>query len=422
MTTEIISVGDELLIGQVVNTNAAFIGELCSSQGLKVQRVSTLGDEKSELIQCFARAWEEHDIVIVTGGLGPTHDDVTRDAVAEFFNSELLFSEPVFDDIQAFFASRQRDISDANRDQALVPHNAGYLRNLHGTAPGMHYERNEKHFFVLPGVPGEMKPMMQNAVIPLLSGLVSNAYASCVIMTTGIPESDLAEKFEGIEKFFGTASLAYLPSALGVRLRLSSIATQMEEAQNSLQQLKDFIYQRVSDYIYAEDERSLEEIVASLLIERSATIAVAESCSSGMLADRLTDVPGSSAYFDRGIVAYSNKSKEEELGVPAELLIEHGAVSREVALAMAEGIRARAGTDFALSTTGIAGPGGASEDKPVGMVWIAFCSNAQSFAIDYYFGNDRKKNKTRTAQTALEMLRRALLGLPALQPSNRTRT
>jgi len=417
MNAEIISVGDELLIGQVVNTNASFIGGLCSSLGIRVQYTTTVGDCKSVILDAFRLAWERNDIVLVTGGLGPTHDDITRDAVITFFNTSLVFSEEVFGDIKDFLARLNRDADNANRDQAMVPVDCTPIRNMDGTAPGMHFQRDGKHFFVMPGVPSEMKGMMSGYIAGVLASLGENTRSTVTLMTTGIPESLLANRIRGVEQFFSAASLAYLPSPLGVRLRITAEAESLLQAETTLATVKEFIYNRAGEYIYAENERPLEEVTGELLRQRGGWLAVAESCTGGLLADKITNVPGSSDYFERGAIVYSNRSKTELLDVPEGMLAQYGAVSREVAMAMAEGIRLKSGADFALSTTGIAGPGGATDTKPVGLVWIGFSSAETTYAVDHYLGNDRLRTKTRAAQLALDTLRRHLLGLPILFPT-----
>lgn len=412
MTAEIISIGDELLIGQTVNTNASFLGELLSGAGVRVARVTTIGDDRAAMLQAFERAWREHDAVITTGGLGPTHDDITRAVVVDFFKTRLVFAKPVLQDIEAMFARMNRPVLDVNRDQAMVPEAAAVIRNVHGTAPGFHFTERGKHFFVTPGVPFEMKAMAERVILPVLKSSVTEHRAVSILRSTGIPESVLAKRLAGIDAFLDRASLAYLPSPLGVTLRITAISDDRRAAEQLREEMKAFILERAGDFVYGEGAVTLEAVTGALLRGRGASLAVAESCTGGLLAGRITDVPGSSEYFERGLVTYSNESKTSLLGIDPALLRSVGAVSREVAIAMAEAVRINAGASFGLSTTGIAGPGGGSEEKPVGLVWIGLSAEGFSDAWRYDLGTDRGRTRTRATQAALELLRRRLLGLP----------
>jgi nicotinamide-nucleotide amidase len=417
MNAEILSIGDELLIGQVANTNASYLGEQLSILGIAVRRVTTVGDRADDLLDAFARAWQEQDIVIATGGLGPTHDDITREAVCRFFETGLVESAEALADVERFLAERNRPVTATNRDQAMVPAAAEVIRNRNGTAPGYHFRRDGKHFFVTPGVPFEMQGMMESYILPLLREISGSTRTTVTLLTTGIPESTLADALGGIESLEEGCTVAYLPSPLGVRVRLTAIAEDAETAEQRIERLRGFVTQRAAEFVYASDRSSLEEILGVMLVERGQTLAVAESCTGGRIADRITDIPGSSRYFERGVVCYSNRSKEQLLGIDPALIAAHGAVSRQTAEAMAERVRLVAGTTFGLSTTGIAGPDGGSAAKPVGLVWIGISSDAGTFAHDFHFGGDRMRTKQRAAQAALDMLRRSLLRLP-LQPTS----
>lgn len=416
MNAEILSIGDELLIGQVTNTNAAYLGEQLSLLGITVRRVTTVGDRLDDLLQAFTRAWNENDIIICTGGLGPTHDDVTRAAVCRFFDTALVENADVLADVERFLAARKRSATPANRDQAMVPVGAGIIRNADGTAPGYHFTRDGRQLFVTPGVPYEMKGMIESYVLPRLRESFRNARASRTVLTTGIPESTLSDVLSGIESFCEDCSVAYLPSPLGVRVRLTSIADAQEEADLRIRNMQAFLLDRAREYVFGYDRDTIEAVVEAMLVERGLTIAVAESCTGGAITDRLTNVPGSSRCFERGMITYSNESKTALLGVDPAIFRAHGAVSAECASAMAEGARRAASASIGLSTTGIAGPDGGSDEKPVGLVWIGICGDAGTFAFPYYFGGDRVRTKQRAAQAALDTVRRFLLGLP-LQPS-----
>lgn len=414
MRAEIITIGDELLIGQVINTNASYIGRKLSEIGIKVERIVSVGDVEKEIIEELGYAFNNFDVVILTGGLGPTHDDVTKNAVCKFFNTDLVFNEDVLNQVKEFLAKRGRtEINEANKSQAFVPRKAKIITNYWGTAPGLLFEEQEKIVIVMPGVPKEMIGMMENFVINYLSqkskGLVIKQR---VLKTTGIPEAYLYEKLkdtiEEIEKF---CKIAFLPSALGVKIRITVGAKNQNEADNLISEAEKKIRDKVNEYIYGIDDEELEEVVGKLLTEKGLKLAIAESCTGGLIADKITNVPGSSRYFERGIVAYSNDAKIQILRVPEELIKNYGAVSREVAEAMAKGVREISGADIGISTTGIAGPTGATPTKPIGLVWIGYSDKNETFAKEFRFGDDRLENKQRAAQMALEILRRKLLGI-----------
>jgi nicotinamide-nucleotide amidase len=413
MKAEIISIGDELLIGQVINTNQAYIAEKLNSAGVYADRMTTVGDGEKEILAAFQSAFVTHEVVTVTGGLGPTHDDITRALVCKFFNTDLVLNDEALENVKRIFTRRKLAITKINEDQAMVPRSCTVIQNRLGTAPGYCFEKGGRFFFVMPGVPYEMKGMMSDFIIPLLqkqnTGLVIRHRT---LKTTGIPESFLAEKIGDVNQIFAPnsgTSLAFLPSSAGVRLRITVKAKTVQAADVEIQRVEPLVRSRIEKYIFAEGEIELEEALGKLLTERNLTIAVAESCTGGLIADRLTNVSGSSNYFERGVITYSNQSKIDELGVPAELIEKFGAVSREVAEAMASGIRKKAGTSIGLSTTGIAGPTGGSEEKPVGLVWIGYADKDHTIAIRFNFGGERRLIKERASQAALELVRRKIL-------------
>ncbi len=416
-TAEIISIGDELLIGQVINSNAAVIGEALSRIGIRVQRVSTVGDDEARMTEALARAWQEHQVVIVTGGLGPTRDDKTREVVTRFFSTRLVRNEDVLRDVEAVFARLGRPLLDVNRDQALVPESCRPIRNPNGTAPGFHFAKEGQHCFVLPGVPYEMIGMLEADILPTLQASIPERRVSRTLLTTGLPESTLAQRITSVEDGLREVSLAYLPSPLGVRLRLSSFAKDEATARMHVDREVEAIRTLIGDHIFGEEKDTMEEVVLALLRERGATLAIAESCTGGLIGDQLTNVPGCSASLLVDVVSYSNASKTDLLGVPADLISSEGAVSEACARAMAEGVRQRSGAHWGLSTTGIAGPDGATPTKPVGLVWIGLADATGSTAWPFLFGNNRRRTKQRAAQMALDLLRRRLLGLPPLPDS-----
>ncbi len=412
MNAELLSIGDELLIGQVINSNAAWLGDMLASLGIPVQRVTSVGDDHHRILAAFARAWEEHDVVIVTGGLGPTHDDVTRAAIVDFFGARLVENADVLANIEAMFARLGRTLTDVHRDQALVPDCATPIPNTEGTAPGFHIAREGRHFFSLPGVPYEMKAMGESYIVPVLGAAADAAIARCTLLSTGISESNLAERLAGIEQFLDTASLAYLPSATGVRMRVSSRDADTATATARVEAMTAFIRARAGEFIYGEGTTTLAAEVGAMLRARALTIAVAESCTGGQIASLLTDIPGSSDYLLSGAVTYSNESKIRMLGVDPAILDLHGAVSEQTALAMAEGMRRAAGSSMAVASTGIAGPSGGSDEKPVGLVWLALAAEGRCQARRFLFGTNRTRTKLRASIAALDLVRRHLAGLP----------
>ena len=413
MKAEIISIGDELLIGQVINSNQAYIAEKFNSVGIFGDKMTTIGDDEDEILSAFQKAYASHDVVTVTGGLGPTHDDITRSVVCKFFKTDSILNEAALENVRRIFARLKSVPRKINEDQALVPRSCAVIQNRLGTAPGYFFEHNGKYFIVMPGVPYEMKAMMNDFVLPFFekhkTGLIIRHRT---LKTTGIAESFLAEQIGEVHNIFSPDSgitLAFLPSSLGVRLRITAKANSVDEAEIKILDVETKLRARIEKFIYAADEQELEDTIGKLLSERKMTLAVAESCTGGLIADRMTNVSGCSGYFERGIITYSNKSKMDELGVPSELISQHGAVSREVAEAMALGIRSASHTDIGISTTGIAGPTGGSSEKPIGLVWIGYSDQETTFALDFHFGGERRIIKERAAQAALELVRRKIL-------------
>ena len=414
MNAHIITVGDEILIGQVLNTNAAFIGKELVENNINVRSTSVVGDDEAEIISEFKKSFADNDLVIVTGGLGPTHDDVTRKCIINFFNTELVRNDEVLEDIRAIFKKRGRKITKVNEGQALVPKIANVIRNSLGTAPGVWIEKDNKIFVAMPGVPYEMVEMMNSYVVPSLKEKTGESEIITLrktLLTTGIAESVLYERLGDLNELLGNSKLAFLPSQLGVRLRITAEAASAEEAQNKISEVEQKIRSKAGRYIFGKENELLEEVIGRILKERGLTLAVAESCTGGLVSSMLTNISGSSVYFERGVVSYSNAAKVEILKVNEDMIAEYGAVSIEVARQMAEGVKSISGTDLGLSTTGIMGPTGATEDKPIGLVYIGICDDTVCTAKEFQFGDDRLLNKQRAAQAALEMLRRHLLGI-----------
>jgi len=409
MTAEILTIGDELLIGQVINTNQAYIAEQLNLINIRVARMATVGDEMDEILPAFQSAWDNYDVVIVTGGLGPTHDDITKKAVCKFFDTDLVSNDQVRTHIQELWKHRNMQWTPSSEEQTMVPRKAELIENPVGTAAGFLFKAGQKRFIVLPGVPYEMKEMIDRSVIRLLSPLAGGmTIQHRTLRTTGIAESVLAERLGDLATLLQGAKLAFLPAPTGVRLRITVIDPNPDSASQRVHEIEERIRARASSFIYGEEKEELEEVLGQILAEQKLTIAVAESCTGGLILHKLTNVSGSSAYVDRGLVTYSNRSKSELLGVPADLITAHGAVSKEVAEAMAAGVRRLAGTDIGLSTTGIAGPTGGTEEKPVGLVWIGFANERESVAVRHQFGGSRTLIKERASQAAMEMVRRKL--------------
>lgn len=419
MTAEIISIGDELLLGDTLNTNAAWLGRTLSGRGMPVRRVHTVGDDPGLIRDCLEQALSRPGLVVTTGGLGPTHDDVTKQVVAGLFDSGLRLHEPTLDFIRKVFKRRGIPFTRSNYHQAEVPEAADVLFNNRGTAPGLWLARGEARLAVLPGVPHEMRHLVCEKVLPLLEkeGWVAPQALTRYLVTAGIGESTLSDEVLGdLSPWLGEdLSLAFLPGTEGVRLRVISRVEDPGEAARGMEPLLERIRERAGEHLVGEGrEASLSAAVGELLRERRFHIATAESCTGGRICDTLTDVPGSSDYVRGGIVAYENGVKTELLGVDPDALREHGAVSRPVALQMARGAAERLEADIGISATGVAGPGGGTPDKPVGTVWVGFWSAEEHFAFRARFTDDRQVNKERTVAVALDAVRRRLTGARSL--------
>ena len=402
---EIISIGNEVVSGLTIDSNSAHISKNLMSVGVAVSRIVAIGDDEGTIDEAVAQAFKRVDLVIVTGGLGSTHDDITKKVLARVFQCGFRHDEKVERMLKALFKNRGREVPEMVMEQCEVPDKAEILYNIKGTAPGFHFSADGKHLYALPGVPLEMKYLLDKFVLPQLAPLAGKKVAHRVIKVTGIMESGLWEKIGSVHPLEKLVSVASLPSHLGVNIRLSAIGDDSVELKQRLDQADQMIQANVGEYIYARDDETLEETVGQLLHAAKLKVAVAESCTGGLIGHRLTQVAGSSEYFMEGAVTYSNSAKENRLGVPRELLVQHGAVSREVALAMAKGIREKAGTDIGLAVTGIAGPGGGTEDKPVGLTFIAVADSYGAECERFVFPQDRIHNKERAAQAALNLLR-----------------
>lgn len=411
-SSEIITIGDELLIGQVVNTNAAWLGEQLFTLGIPVRHSVTVGDGIVEICCAMDAALKRSDVILVTGGLGPTHDDVTRTAVCSYFETDLVEDPAVLATITAMFERRGMPLTESNRGQALVPRSATVIPNLHGTAPGLRFERDGKLLFITPGVPREMHGIFHDAIRPMLEGWSGAGVVTRTLVTAGIAESFLSEKIGPVPDVVnGLGKLAFLPGTQGVRLRITVESSIQYDADAIALRMENHIRERAADFIFGTGTDTLESVIGKLLKDRKFTLAVAESCTGGSIANAITNIAGSSEYFLRGYVTYSNASKIELLDVSPDELETRGAVSMETAEAMAEGARLKSGADIAVSTTGIAGSGGGTDQKPVGLVYIGISDAMATVAYKFVFGTDRVTNKERFASTALYLLWRRLLRL-----------
>lgn len=407
---EILTIGDEILYGQILDTNAQWISAELDLIGIKVVRRTTVGDQKADMLYAFQCAEQRADIIIITGGLGPTNDDLTMPMLAAYFQSEIVTNEAVLQHVKDFFEKRGRTFSSLNKKQAEVPANAQILHNELGTAPGTWYEERGKVFVSLPGVPHEMKNLMKTEVIPRLS----KAYEMPVIYhklikTVGIGESTLAEMLEDWESQLPEhIALAYLPSVGHVKLRLTAVGESRSQlAQDVDQQIKQLI-PLAGKFIYGYDATTLEEAVGHLLLEQKKTIAFAESCSGGFIQHKITTIPGSSSFFQGGIVPYHNDLKVNVLGVDEKIINTHGAVSETCVKAMAEKVRTLFKSDIGAASSGIAGPGGGTADKPVGTVWIAFADGEQTIAKKLQLTSNRLLNIELTQISVLNLVRKSL--------------
>ena len=405
-----ISIGDELLIGQVINTNAAWLGEQLAAHGFQLDSTLTIGDSEKAILDAF-NACMDADLVLVTGGLGPTADDITKPTVCKFFGTELEFCHEAFDNIVALFNRRGFQMSERNRGQAMLPKTCQYIPNTYGTAPCMWLEKDGTVFVFMPGVPFEMKGIFSDELLPRFKERFHAVpYEKRVVMTTGIGESFLADKIkdweEGLPDFL---SLAYLPQYGMVRLRLSGRHENAELLHATLDKETEKLTALISDYIFSMEDKPIERVVFDLLINKGMTFASAESCTGGNIAHVITLIPGSSEIFKGTAVTYATPMKTKVLGVPAETIENHGVVSQPVVEAMAKGVRNLMEADFGVATTGVAGPGGGTEENPVGTVWIGVASAHGVVSKRFNFGKDRENVINRATIAAYEMLRQQII-------------
>jgi nicotinamide-nucleotide amidase len=407
----IVTIGDELLIGQVVDTNSAWIGQELSKAGIKVIRKVALADDKDEIKKTLATSISDAEIIIITGGLGPTKDDITKHTLTEFFGSSLITNQDVLNDVTNFFNRFKRPMLEANIKQADVPSNCTVLRNKLGTAPGMLFEKENKLIVSLPGVPFEMKGLMTDNVLPIItSHFRTPVIIHRTIMTVGIGESFLAEKINDWENNLPEhIKLAYLPNLMMVRLRLSGEGKDEKILRNEIDLLIHSLTPLISEYIFAYDDISLEQQIGIQLKEYNKTVSTAESCTGGYISHKITSIQGSSNWYKGSIIAYDYETKMRELAVPDYILSMHGAVSEEVVAIMAHECRKKFNSDFAISASGIAGPDGGTPEKPVGTVWIAVASDQEVKTKKLQLHRNRVQNIEMTAIAAMDLLRKMIV-------------
>ncbi|MEL6536667.1 MAG: competence/damage-inducible protein A [Bacteroidota bacterium] len=404
---EVITIGDEILYGQITDTNSQWISRELDSLGIRILRKTLVGDTVAAIRQALDLALAETDLVIFTGGLGPTKDDVTKKTLAEYFGTQLVMHEDTLAKLKAFFEQRGRELNALNHQQAMLPEDCTVLPNTKGTAMGMWFERDGKVVISLPGVPHEMKYLMEAEALPRLrTHFRTTVIYHKIVRTVGVPESILAEKIADWESGLPAhIKLAYLPNYGQVRLRLTAQgqeeATLIREVEEQIEALRPM----AGKYIFGYDTTTLEEAIGALLMEKGKTMATAESCTGGHVAHLVTSVPGSSRYFMGSVVAYDNAVKQKALGVAEETLVAHGAVSEETVLQMAAGVREKMGTSIGLATSGVAGPGGGSPEKPVGTVWIAYADEKGAVAKKLQLTQDRMINIRLSSTAVLNLAR-----------------
>lgn len=407
---EVITIGDEILIGQITDTNTQWMSTELDKIGIKTVRKSSVGDQADKILGILAEAESRADVILITGGLGPTKDDITKKMLCEYFDDELVINEDALAFITDFFTKRGRPMLEINRLQAAVPSKCTYLANKTGTAPGMWFEKNGKIFVSMPGVPSEMKYLMSAEVLPRLKQYFQTPILfHKTIRTIGIGESFLAEKIADWEDNLPeNIKLAYLPSFGQVRLRLSGVGENEEILKEQIEEETQKLLPIIAENVYSETDEDLEKALGRVLKENNMTVSVAESCTGGFISHLFTKVAGSSAYFMGSVVSYSNEAKMKVLGVKQETLENHGAVSGETIREMAEGVMKLMNTDFGIATSGVAGPDGGTPEKPVGTIWIACASKNGTVAKKLMLTNIRENNIHWGSYAALDMLRRAI--------------
>ncbi|MBS0010049.1 MAG: competence/damage-inducible protein A [Bacteroidales bacterium] len=410
MQAEIISIGDEILIGMTLDSNAAWMGSQLTGLGIEVYQMISISDNRDHILKVIDESINRSELVLVTGGLGPTSDDITKETLADYFDMKLVHDDKVLDNIERFMENRGLHMNENNIKQAEVPDGCRVLPNELGTAPGMWFEKDGRVLVSMPGVPYEMKYIMEKHVIPGISDHFNRPSIKFrLVMTFGTFEAHLAEILEDFEREMPRGvRLAYLPTSGIIKLRLTGRGDDENEVDRMLDEQIEKLYGIIPEYIYGLDGVSLEETTGNMLRDSKSTVSIAESCTGGHLSGMITSIPGASDYFTGTVIAYDNRIKTDQLGVDSKIIEKYGAVSEEAALEMAGGIREKFNTDYGLSTTGIAGPGGGTEEKPVGTVWIAVSSGTGSYAEKHNFAFTRGNNIHRASLAAMNLLRKTI--------------
>lgn len=413
MLADIITIGDEILIGQVIDSNSAYIAEQLTSTGFTVRQIRSISDKESDIINALDDVIQNTDLVIITGGLGPTNDDITKKTLAKYFDSRLVIDKEVLDHVISLLTSRGINPGEINRKQAEIPHNCQILFNHHGTAPGMLFKKDNKVIVSLPGVPFEMKSLIDDQLLPyLIENFIFPAKVQKTFLTSGVPESVMAERLAAFESALPeNARLAYLPSPGVLRLRLSISGNNKDYINREFKKLESNLIALLGEDLFGFDKDTIEGVIGDLLKNLNMSLSTAESCTGGAIAKRITSISGASVYFKGSVVAYDNSIKVKVLDVNAEALERFGAVSEQVVLQMASGISELMNTDFSVATSGIAGPAGGSIEKPVGTTWIAVKSPLGSKASKFQFGEHRGRNILRASITALNLLRKEIMNV-----------
>ena len=409
---EVLTVGDEILFGQITDTNSQWISAELTNLGIKTNRKTSIGDQKSEIINAIDEAFKRSNVVIMTGGLGPTKDDISKKTIAEYFKVDLILNEDILKDVTYFFESRNRTLTEINIGQAYVPSNAFAIRNSCGTAPGMWFETNDGKILIsMPGVPFEMKKMMQLDMLPRLKSYFKTPVIfHKMILTIGIGESFLSDMIaEWEDALPSNIKLAYLPSVGTLRLRLTGYGEDLNLVKIAVEKEYLKVYPLISNYVFGYENDNIATVVGKLLVENNLSFGTAESCTGGYISHLITSNPGSSAYFKGSIVSYSNEIKSKVLGVSESDINTFGAVSETIVIQMAEGLRKNLNVDVAVAVSGIAGPEGGTNEKPVGTVWLALSDNEGTITHQLNLGNLRENNIQMSAIAALNMVRKRLL-------------
>lgn len=411
MKADLITIGDEILIGQIIDTNSAWMARKLNDEGIAVRQITSISDDHDHMLETLTDTSDKVDLVLITGGLGPTKDDRTKDAICQFFDTQLVSDENVLKHIEALLAPRGVQMNGLNRDQALVPESAVVLHNRMGTAPGLWMEKDGCVFVFMPGVPFEMKTLVTEQILPCIrTRFKTTPIIHRTVLSQGLPESMLAERIADWEDNLPPfIKLAYLPNPMHIRLRLSASGEDRDMMNRVLDEKVEELLEIIPEQVFGFEDETLTGNIGKMLKQRNQTVGTAESCTGGNIAHFFTSDAGSSDYFRGSVVAYSNEVKEKVLGVPEKVLIEHGAVSAEVVEAMATGARKVLNVDYVVATSGVAGPTGGTPEKPVGLVWIAVAGPDGVISKKYNFGNDRGRNIVRSSQSALNLLRNNLL-------------